>query len=240
MLNQTENNTYGLDLSKDWTNATLKMIQTERPSDSPPLDDEVLWYDNKHNTIYCFGGFKSFATKALDDLKAPPDSIWGFKPDGEGSGTWHQVLGPISKPFPSDIHRITYGMSASDGSRAYYLGGFGSWVTSPGMPQSGISPPGLLMFDFETLTITNSSDDGYIPSQTPGAMINIPIYGENGVLAILPKFDERKNVGFNNITFYDKKNKKRYTQVASGDIPEPRSNFCAVGIEGDEKPYFEM
>lgn len=240
MLNQTENNTYGLDLSKDWTNATLKMIQTERPSASPPLAYEVMWYDNMHNTIYCFGGRMSFASEALQELQTPPDSIWGFKPDGEGSGTWHQVLGPVSTPFPTDIHRPAEGQSASDGRRAYYLGGRGSAKTSLGMPQSEIYLPGLLMFDFETLTITNSSDDSYTSSQVPGAMINIPIYGENGVLLLLPNDSEKQYVGFNNITFYDKKSKKRYTQVASGDIPEPRSNFCAVGIEGNEKPYFEM
>lgn len=239
MLSQTENKTYGLDLSKDWTNSSLEMVETERPSDSPALNNEVLWYDNKRNTIYCFGGATTFATKVLYYLNPLPDSIWGFKPDGEGSGTWHQVLGPISKPFPSDIHRIACGLSGSDGSRGYYLGGFVSWETSPGMPQDRFFPPSLLMFDFETLTITNSSDDGYI-SQNSGAMINIPIYGENGVLVILPSFNERPNDGFNNISFYDKKNKKRYTQVASGDIPEPRTLFCAIGIEGDEKPYFGM
>lgn len=235
-----ENNTYGLDLSKDWTNATLKMIQTERPSASPPLAHEAMWYDNMHNTIYCFGGRMSFASEALQELQTPPDSIWGFKPDGEGSGTWHQVLGPVSTPFPTDIHRPAEGQSASDGRRAYYLGGRGSAKTSLGMPQSEIYLPGLLMFDFETLTITNSSDDSYTSSQVPGAMINIPIYGENGVLLLLPNDSEKQYVGFNNITFYDKKSKKRYTQVASGDIPEPRSNFCAVGIEGNEKPYFEI
>lgn len=215
------------------------MIQTERPSDAVALNDEVLWYDNKHQTIYCFGGGRSFATSVLNDLEPPPDSIWGFKPNGEGSGAWYQVLGPVSTPFPSDIHRVASGRSASDGSKAYYLGGFSSWETSPGLQGFRNLIPGLLTFDFDTHTMTNSSDDGYFTSQNPGAMINIPMYGDNGVIVILPNGDGQ-SVGFNNITFYDKKNNKRYSQVASGDIPQPRSDFCAVGIEGDENPYFEM
>lgn len=237
---QIENTTYGLDLSKDWTNSSIEMIQTERPSDSPGLNSEALWYDSKRNIIYCFGGFRSWATAALNSLDPPPDSIWGFKPNGEGSGVWHQVLGPVSTPFPIEIHRVAEGVSAGNGSTAYYLGGFGSSATSLSLPQETYHPPGLLIFDFDTLTMTNSSDDGYISSQTPGAMIDIPIYGDNGVLVILPENFDRQNVGFNNITLYDKNSNRMYSQVASGDIPELRRKFCAVGIEGDEPPYFEM
>lgn len=237
MLNETENITYGLDLSKDWTNSSLNMIQTERPSDSPALNSDALWYDNKHDTIYCFGGDRSFASSSLRSLAPPPDSIWGFRPNGEGGGTWNQVLGPVSKPFPSGIHRLSSGASVSDGSSAYYLAGFGSGETSPDLSQPRRRYHGLLTFDFDTLTLTNSSDDGFEYGKDKDyhqAMINIPIYGYNGVLVVLTLGS------FNNITLYDKKTKKRYHQMASGDIPQPRSHFCAVGIEGDEKPYFEM
>lgn len=216
------------------------MIQTERPSDAPALNVEVLWYNNKQNTIYCFGGARAFATPALNDLTPPSDSIWGFRLNGEGSGVWYQVLGPVSTPFPSGIRRVAGGSSASDGSSAYYLGGWNSWETSPDLQGFRLSSHGLLIFDFDTHTLTNLSDDGYITSQTPGAMINIPTYGDNGILLILPSSSDSLNVGFNNITFYDKKTLKRYSQVASGEIPAQRSEFCAVGIEGDEKPYFEM
>ena len=228
------------------------MIQTERPSDAPALNIEALWYNNKKSTIYCFGGARSFATPALNDLKSPPDSIWGFRLNGEGSGVWYQVLGPVSTPFPSDIRRVTGGTSASDGSSAYYIGGWNSYETSPDLQNFRSPIRGLLIFDFGTLTMTNSSDDSYLASQTfrptiygpayttGGSMINIPTYGDNGILLVLPDSGHNPNVGFNNITFYDKKTKKWYSQAASGDIPQIRSEFCAVGIEGDEKHYFEM
>lgn len=216
------------------------MIQTERPSGSPALNSEALWYDNKHNIIYCFGGDTPLDTPALAQLGPPPDSIWAFRPTGDGSGAWYQVLGPDSTPFPSDVHRISSGKSTSDSSSAYYLGGFGSETSSPSLTQPHLASHGLLIFDFDTLTMTNSSDDGYITFDDPSAMINIPTYGDNGVLVVLPSASESKNVGFDNITLYDKKNQKWYSQIASGDIPQPRSHFCAVAIEGDEKPYFEM
>lgn len=127
MLNSIENFTYGIDLSKDWTNSTLSLVQTTRPSDAAALSSESLWFDEKRNSIYCFGGLKSYATTALRRLSPPIESIWGFKQNDEGSAVWYQVIGPVSKtPFPPNIRRIARGISASDGNRAYYLGGFQS------------------------------------------------------------------------------------------------------------------
>ena len=252
MLNQKENTTYGIDLSKDWTNSTLDLVQTTRPSDAVALVSESLWFDEQQNSIYCFGGLKSYANEVLNSLAPPVESIWGFKQNDNGSAAWYQVIGPVSTtPFPPNVHRIARGMSASDGNRAYYLGGFYSGVTSPSTSDvySGdrIASPGLLMFDFNTYTITNSSDGGYLSSQItkagdwpPGAMINIPAYGDDGILVVLPSGRDRQDFAFNNITLYDKQNQKWYSQITSGDIPQPRSNFCAAGVEGDGKNSFEM
>lgn len=239
ILSQTENTTYGIDLSRDWTNSSLEMIQTKRPSNATPLGNEALWYDDKNNTIYCFGGERSFATDKLTALEPPPDAIWGFSPNGEGSGAWHEVLGPNTLPFPNDIHRSSGGASATDGSSAYHLGGFQSYESDKQLNQARFSPDGLLKFDFDTYQITNASAQAYLSTQTPGPMINIPSYGDNGILVILPT--DNGNVGFNNITLYDKTNQKWHYQVASGDdVPPIRSAYCAVGIESDEEPYFEM
>ena len=250
MLNQTDNTTYGIDLSKDWTNSTLSPVQAKRPTDAVPLLSESLWFDEKQNSIYSFGSFRSFATGVLDSLNPPVESIWGFKQNGSGSATWYQVMGPAgTTPFLSNVHRIARGMSTSDGNRAYYLGGFYSWETSPSSVNSEdrILSPGLLMFDFNTLTITNSSDGGYLSPQVeeskgsrPGAMINVPTYGDDGILVILPSGRNRRDFAFDNVTLYDKQNQKWYSQTTSGDIPEPRTAFCAVGVGGDEKSSFEM
>ncbi|MCJ1469798.1 hypothetical protein MMC07_008440, partial [Pseudocyphellaria aurata] len=145
----------------------------------------------------------------------------------------------MSTPFPSDIHRIAYGVSAYDANNGYYLGGIGSWKTSLGLPEEQwISTPGLLIFDFDKLTLKNSSDDGF--SQNAGAMIDIPIYGDDGVLVVLPDANAQSDqIGFDHITLYDKKTMKRYSQYTTGNIPQIRTHFCAVGIQGDEAPFYE-
>ena len=113
------------------------------------------------------------------------DSIWGFKLNGRGSGTWFEVLGPTSIPFPYDIHGVSGGLSAYESTSAYHLGGFASWETSQYYPkeEGRVLPSGLLKFNFSTLEMTNSSD--YQPISN-GAMFNIPSYNDNDLLIVLP------------------------------------------------------
>ncbi|MCJ1461497.1 hypothetical protein MMC07_000094 [Pseudocyphellaria aurata] len=248
ILKRAENNTYGVDLSKDWTNSTLSFVQTRRPEGAVPLIFQSLWFDDKKNSIYSFGGAKSSATAAVRKLAPPIESIWGFKANNEGIAAWYEVMGPISEiPFPSGIHRVASGMSTSDGNRAYYLGGYITWATSPSTSIDERTPsPGLLMFDFKTTKFTNSSDGGYRAPYAPpgrwppGAMINVPRYGRDGVLVILPSGRDRGDFAFNNITLYDKENKRWYSQTTSGDTPDPRFYFCAAGVGGDQDNTFEI
>ena len=131
----------------------------------------------------------------------------------------------------------------SDGSSAYYIGGFYSLETSTAAPSTNRIPSsGLLEFDFDTLIMTNSSDDDYPADMDdpPATMINIP-YGESGLLLFLGDNSKLRNAyAFNNHILYDKKVKKWYSQIAFGDIPEPRSHFCAVGVAGTANSSFEM
>lgn len=177
------------------------------------------------------------------------DSFWGFKPNDDGNVIWEQILGPVSTtPFSHDVHRITNRAFTNDGHRAYYVGGFYSAATSPNFEfraQNAVSR--FLSFDFDTHTIKNSNDGGYfIPHQTaiiawpPKNMINISMYGDNGILIILPSGSDCQNFAFNNIILYVKKNGKWYFQFALGDTPNPKSRFCAVGIEGNNQINFEM
>ena len=47
-------------------------------------------------------------------------------------------------------------------------------------------------------------------------------------------------VGFTNISIYDKTERKWYSQLASGQVPDPRAEFCIVGIQGQKSSSFEM
>ena len=190
--------------------------------------------DDKRDIVYCFGGDISF----VNNGPPPPESIWNFTPNGKGGGNWTEAIGiDGAKSFPPGIIRPSAGAASSDDDDAYYLGGFISERTSTTV--SSISDnTGLLRFGFENQTLMNSSELG-LPF-TPGALLNIPIYGSNGVLVALGGGDESHYVSFNNITVYDKKEQKWYSQIAEGEIPQPRSYFCAVGVQGKGRTSFEM
>ena len=228
--NCTENATLGLDLSKDWTNKSLTLIRTERPQTSYSRNSQALWFDSRKNIIYCFGG-----DNAWDNTLLPLDSFLGFTPDGNGGGNWTEVLGFVGEK----IHGTSSGMITSDNNDAYYLGGWISPGTSPtvSMHYSNI---GLLQLNFATFTLTNSSELGF--PFLGGVLLNVPIYGANGVLITFGgnNQDQDQIVNFNKINVFDKKEQKWYSQIAEGDIPRPRMWFCAVGVHGKGHTSYEM
>lgn len=67
-------------------------------------------------------------------------------------------------------------------------------------------------------------------------MVNIPKYGDSGILVHLGGGDKAHTKGFNNISIYDKTERKWYFQLASGDIPEPRSAFALWGSRATKAP----
>lgn len=233
-----DNSTCGLDLSKNWTNSSVVLTCTERPAKALALNTEALWFDDKRNSIYCFGGDMSFAYDY--PVKTPFESIWAFTPDGKGAGSWKEVLGPTgAKPFPSKILRRSSGAVASNESHGYYLGGWVNMATSP-LSSTNRNKlelvPGLLTLNFTDLAITNTSDDVH----EYGRMIDVPSYGTSGVLILLSKGTWPDLLPFNNVSIYDKTKQIWYSQLASGAIPDPRISYCIVGIRGTKSDTFEM
>lgn len=227
---------------------SLTMITTNRPSSSRLLSSQSLWFDGG-NTIYCFGG--DIYNGRIDNIfrdasPPPPESIWGFMLDGKGRGNWSESLGPTGpKPFPLDLYRPSGGASAADNTTGYYIAGSLSKFTSRSGSDKWVHTPGLLKFRFDGLELTNTSDGGFPLSHVTndnagsGAMISIPDYGISGILALLGGGEYKQPMAFNNITLYDKWNRKWYYQTASGDFPDQRVLFCAVGVQG-RRDSFEM
>lgn len=219
------------------------MITTDRPPGLLSLLSQSLWFDGA-NTIYCFGGDVFYGQNGQvvqNTSPAPPEFILGLTLDGKGRGSWSQTLGPTApKPFPRDFYRPSSGASAADHSNGYYIAGFLGKRSSPSGPDTWIQSPGLLKFRFDELELTNSSDGDFPLSHVAnhagsGAMINIPNYGTRGILALLGGGNYQKPMNFRNITLYDKSKGKWYYQLTSGDLPdfpEPRVQFCAVGVQG--------
>ncbi|MCJ1239231.1 hypothetical protein MMC14_007225 [Varicellaria rhodocarpa] len=241
------NITFAIDLSKNWTNSTLDLITTVRPSDALALNYQSLWWSKQNNIVYCFGGERSYANRVVDAIITPLESIWGFSVDGHGSGAWNEVLGPISSPFPPNIIRSAGAATATDDQIGYSLGGFASLGTTPEIQSASeaFNVPGMLSFSFANLSLTNSSNTGYANDQAPksGSLLQVPMYGVDGILVAMGGLYPNSGVspsGFNNISIYDTHTGNWYSQTASGDIPEPRQEFCAVGIQDDTDSTYEI
>lgn len=215
-----------------------------------PLNRQTLWWDEKHQTVYCFGGEKSYGNPVGNSYSTPAESIWRFTPDSEGKGTvnWTEAVGPSTDhTFPSDLLRVAGGISAYDDSGAYYIGGYVTAATSPKvhfLNNAGlVDVPGLLSFDFDSLDLTNSTAGGGYASQYGpgnwldiGAMLSVPQFGSDGIFLLLGGVENP----FNNITIYDKKSQTWHTQMATGDIPAPRTLFCAVVVQSNDSRSSEM
>lgn len=213
-----------------------------------PLNRQSLWWDEKRNAIYCYGGEKSYGNPVGNSQPTPPESIWKFTPNGNGTGQWTEAIGPTSdQSFPTSIIRLAGGASSNDEANAYYLGGYSSAATSPEVKylnDAGLfDVPGLLTFDFGSLKLRNATAGGGIASDYKSGnwldlsnMINVPKFGADGVFILLGGLDGR----FQNITIYDKKTQTWLSQPASGTIPPPKTLICAVGVHDSNFQSYEM
>ena len=180
-------------------------------------------------------------------MQTPQDSIWGLGPDGNGAGNWTEYVGPTSeKPFPQDILRPAFGFSAEDGKNGYFFGGYIDSRTDPSILGEAKTVPGLLTFDFGSLTLTNDTNVATrIQSSIvvhPGVLLHAPIYGTSGILLAMGGDVGQLEAGgpFNNISVSDLESRKWYFQAATGKIPSQRWNFCAVATQGEDRASFEM
>lgn len=227
-----DNDTYALELSKNWYSSSLELNRTQRPANATPMNAQALWFDEKRNWIFCFGGYTRDST--------PFESIWAFKLDRRGSGNWEEVLGPTGiQAFPSNILRPHIGGLCNDESSGCYFGGYlHSWSSRFITDNKIHTSHGLLTFRFNDFHLTNTSDGDYErPLHWPkikgsGKTANIPKFGTGGVIILLVECDPTQVITFHNITIYDKTEQKWHSQRASGTLPEPRSGYCIVGIRG--------
>ena len=197
--------------------------------------------------MYNFGGQRSWANAEVNAIATPPEWLWAFAPDGQGGGNWTEVLGPIApKPFPSGIIRPAGGASAFDKNASYYIGGFETPNTSPEITGAAANAnvPGFLTFDFASVELTNSSNDGgYVASSwsdsntiyPAGFMVNVESFGPEGILMLMGGQSY-----FTNVSIYDKQAQKWYTQLTSGDVPVQRYYMCGVGVQGGDNSTYEM
>ncbi|KAH7114323.1 hypothetical protein B0J11DRAFT_511060 [Dendryphion nanum] len=174
-----------------------------------------------------------------------------------GTLAWTTVLGHNTSPaFPVDINRATIGISASDHIGAYYLGAENSFTSTASTERYRIrlnNIPGIIRFNFETLRLSNSTNDGgHFASQysepnttyyAPGAMFNAP-FGPNGILIFVggvtaPKLsNDHFGSGWENVFILDKSSNTSYYQQTTGDIPPLDPNISGPSIAQLKTTFF--
>lgn len=194
-----------------------------------------LWYDKGKDVFY--SGITGRTSKFGDAPQPPPLSLWSFKPDGTGSGTWKDE---IAAGLPTLIHliRTVSGYVAAGGDAALVLSGRANSQTDLNITDDEILP-GLIQFNMTTLEFTNSSAKGFTADGRGqlGQMHFVPSFGPQGLFLTLGGTNGTEHFGFDNIWVYEAVTRNWFNQTASGNIPEPRREFCVAGINSTEGTY---
>ncbi|KAI9820849.1 MAG: hypothetical protein M1832_003482 [Thelocarpon impressellum] len=249
MIIEPQRTTLGIDLRKGFNNGNnpLKTVETTKPSGCPDLNLGTLWYNPKEKAL--MGGFAGESSTNA----TYPTSMWKFALDGKGGGTWSEVTASMGPGFKG-LTRPSSGMTAASNDSAFYLGGFSDHLTTPetkGLGENQTVPlPGLVEYNFQDSSWTNHSATQYSPGGIAafGEMVFMSNYGEKGLYVMfggasdgLQNYTSNNTMqGFDVITIYDPAEKKWYHQKATGIVPPPRYQFCAVGQQASNGNAFDI
>ena len=224
----TVNTTLSIDLSQNWVNATVTIHSTTKPNGVPKVRLGSLWYDESTDLLYTgyTGGISTFGPFTNSPL--PPPSIWTFKPDNLGGGTWNQTV-PSSASVWNTIKTSYAGYQAYGNGSAYVLGGFASQYTVDFYP-------GMIKFNMSSQVFSNISSsnfsESYPDNVSGGAMQYVPFFGSNGIFVVMG----RDNY-FGAVQLFDPASGAWYKQTTTGSTPSPRTSFCTAGAASTDNTY---
>ncbi|KAK0644772.1 hypothetical protein DIS24_g8518 [Lasiodiplodia hormozganensis] len=235
------NTLLSIDLSKNWTNSTVTLHSTSKPTSVPSLVQGGLWYDSSADVIYTgFAGRTSFLNTS--ELDPWPLGIWTFKPDGLGSGTWGTALASTDSAFDS-ITRPHLAAVAHGNGVGYALGGSIKTAQDDIVGSDLVNVDGMLRFDMATKELTNVTVEGprfHNGHLQHAQMVYVPNFGPDGVFVVLggvktsPQTDA---FDWGTVTVFDPKEGKWYDQETTGNTPLARKEFCTTGLASDNKTY---
>ncbi|MCJ1468324.1 hypothetical protein MMC07_006952 [Pseudocyphellaria aurata] len=232
-----------IDLSQTWSNSTVLIHSTSKPNGAPNLVHPSLWYDEQQDLLY--SGFAGSVSEFGDGLSPPPLSLWTFKPDGFGSGSWNVEI-DSSNPLWDNYTRPGQPMMASGSGKAFALGGYENSRTSlaANNSQNDTAVPGLVEFNLTAKATRNSTASGYSFNGTAekGAMHYVPSFGTDGLFVVMggddvwnPDYSGLKDL--QTISILDSSSLQWFNQTTTGHIPLPRKEFCLAGIESNNRTY---
>lgn len=191
-----------------------------------------MWYDGQADTVFSGGGWSYY--------EDPDYSLWAFQPDGQGGASWHVATGNAQQYTPTFASAFT-----STHDTFYSLGG-----ADPTDFTQTVG--GLATFAFDSASWNTESSAGASKSSNSvfQEAVSMPNFGKQGLIAFLGGESPRNStyayetgtdmVDMSNITIFDTQTQLWYHQPATGDVPPPRSEFCAVGKAPNDNATFEI
>lgn len=240
-LMQTEPGTYVVDLTAPWTNETVVPVggqPTVSPSNMRPSRQPLLYYDAIHSTVHRWAGWPYDG----DDY---PTTLWSF-PAVSGTVDWTQGAN-VSSNASSSVSSGPFAAAIAYSNTTYFNLGGNIKATNAEADMTVL--PGLVMQDFDTQTWSNISFELYAQTQfrTEARAAYVPNFGSKGYLVAVggenPVTEASiyetgyEMADMTDITLYDVATGDWYQQTATGDVPPPRSEFCAVGAASQEDTF---
>ncbi|KAL8903295.1 MAG: hypothetical protein Q9171_007448 [Xanthocarpia ochracea] len=241
VVSQYSSTTHSINLSQDWVNNSVVLTTITKPPGAPLLSDSSLWYHEENDIFY--SGFTGRSSLFGDKPAPPPTSLWSFKPDGTGSGSWKVEISPDDPKWTRQVKR-DLGYTASGGASALVLGGvLNPWTSPESMNLTeDVEVPGIVEFNMTRKGFFKSNATGFNAKGTGarGAMHYVPSFGPNGLFMIMggtDLTDPDNNIGFDNIWVYESQENRWYNQTATGDVPAGRRSFCLAGVNSTDETY---
>ena len=235
-----ESTLLSIDLSQNWTNATVTIHSTTKPDGAPSLNNPSLWYHEAEDLIYSgFAGWKSFFG---DEHNLPRLSLWTFKPDDTGSGAWNQIISAQSSVW-APLTRPVQPLMAFDSTSAWILGGTTSaWIE--GTPSKDLIP--MVQFDMGLRLFSNFSAQccNALGSIYQGALQYVPSFGPAGIYItmggghrIADEDTSNSLIDFGTVSVFDPAKREWWNQTTTGSNPSPREDFCTAGVNSTNGTY---
>jgi hypothetical protein len=204
------------------------------------LKQPGLWIDDKRSSIFSWGGQGSYGNVSA----ASDHHLWAFNAKGNGKGSWSTHDPPDDSVFRSS-YRTVRGASATCKDVGYYLGSYAESNTDDRITDESRAFDGLLTYNMTTQKWTNESTEALGYATWSGTANCIPSVGSAGLLVFLGgakgigsgRSNESDPVSFTNVTIYDPESKDWYWQLTTGGPPDPRVDFCSVGVPGKNGTY---
>lgn len=234
LLIQTVHETYSIDLSTSWTNATVELASTR--SKAPALNYQALWADLSGTSLYAYDGAVSLSSDL--PLAVPPNNeLWRFDISGK-SGDWSLIDHVASSNF-STLVRSYHGSYAYGNGLGFAVGGRENGATNNALPTTANLPvPGMVMYNISSqqwYNISGWSDSGisqdgaahFVPSLGPAGLLFV--FGGTVANGLWPGTDK--------VSIFDPVSQQWSWQEVTGAKPSSVQSPCVVGAQGDNDTY---